>query len=134
MCVIQGAVLLGASHHALCIFVCAIHPVQRISHGCPHRAGGRPEAIPPPQLILNGAKTLETRKWPVFEGFTGPLLVHCAYHEWEGGDKVRQWVEEELGAEAAELSLRQPWDPPARWVCGCARVPGWPLDQGTVPV
>ena len=45
-------------------------------------------------LILNGAKTIETRKWPMLAEHQGLLAVHCAYHEWEGADEVRSFATE----------------------------------------
>ena len=45
-------------------------------------------------LLLNGAKTIETRKWPMLADHHGLLAVHCAYHEWDGADDVRNFATE----------------------------------------
>jgi hypothetical protein len=56
-------------------------------------------------LLLNGAKTIETRKWPVFADHEGLLAVHCAYHEWDGADEVRRFAVE-VGAIPAFVRAR----------------------------
>jgi hypothetical protein len=45
-------------------------------------------------LLLNGAKTIETRKWPMLAEHHGLLAVHCAYHEWDGAEDVRSFAAE----------------------------------------
>lgn len=39
------------------------------------------------------------------------MAVHCAYHEWEGGGEVRDWVSAELGEALARAALA----PPPSW-------------------
>ena len=69
-------------------------------------------------LVLNGWKTLETRKWPVLAGVAGPLAVHRAFHEWDDAPAAESFIREQLGPQAAAQAMLPPHGTPKSAVVG----------------